>query len=142
MSSEAGFCCHSGRKMLKRVCNTARLCCWMLGRGGGGCLELPVLLLSNITSYRETYTLLHLSEQIDKFLIIDDYGLLFCLLWNMDENVAYFDSKYCSCFRSSLIHYFCLRRLLAYLSLELGGSELKIKILIINYFDGRDIFCA
>jgi len=35
LSSEAGFCCHSGRKMLKRVCNTARLCCWMLGRGGG-----------------------------------------------------------------------------------------------------------
>jgi hypothetical protein len=92
---------------------------------------------SNTTSYRETDTFLHLAEQIDKFLIIDDYGLLFCLLWYMDENVAYFDSKYCSCVRSSLIPW-----LLPSLSLELGGSELKEKIYFIEYFVGRDTFCG
>ena len=38
LSSEAGFCCHSGRKMLKRVCNTVGSVAGCWGGGVGGLL--------------------------------------------------------------------------------------------------------
>jgi hypothetical protein len=55
--------------------------------------------------------------------------------------VAYFDSKYCNSDTSSSIPYFS-QRVVPFLSLELVGSQLKRKILFINYFEDNDTFCA